>query len=125
MESKKKILIVEDETALLNALRDELKREGFLVTGAKNGKEGLEIALREQPNLILLDIIMPVMDGMDMLREIRKDKWGKKVPVIVLTNLSSSEKVADMMDNEVFEYLVKANVKIGDVVAKVKERTGS
>lgn len=121
-ETKKTILIVEDETSLRNALRDKLAREGFAVLEAKNGEEGLEVALREHPDLILLDIIMPVMDGMTMLARLREDAWGKEAKVIILTNLSESEKVSAAMAAGMFDYLVKSDWKIEDVVAKVRER---
>jgi len=119
MENKKKILIVEDETSLRNALRDKFTWEGFAVIEAKNGEEGLEIALREHPDLILFDIVMPVMDGMTMISKIRIDAWGKDAKVIVLTNLSD---VA--IAHGSYDYLVKSDWKIEDVVARVRERLG-
>ena len=122
MENKKTILVVEDEISLLNALRDKLTRENFAVLEAKNGEEGLEVALREQPDLILLDIVMPKMDGMTMLRKLREDLWGKSAKVIILTNLSDNEKIAGALEQKSQEYLVKSDWKIEDVVAKVRER---
>ena len=122
MENKKTILVVEDEISLLNALRDKLTRENFAVLEAKNGEEGLEVALREHPDLILLDIVMPKMDGMTMLRKLREDLWGKSAKVIILTNLSDNEKVAEALEQKSYEYLVKSDWKIEDVVAKVRER---
>ncbi|OGI26051.1 MAG: hypothetical protein A3J76_05605 [Candidatus Moranbacteria bacterium RBG_13_45_13] len=124
MENKKTILIVEDEISMLNALRDKFTREGFEVLEAKNGEEGLEIALRDHPDLILLDIVMPKMDGMTMLKRIRADAWGKDVKVIILTNLSDNEKTAAALAQGSYDYLVKSDWKIEDVVAKVKERLG-
>ncbi|OGH71913.1 MAG: hypothetical protein A3G00_00140 [Candidatus Magasanikbacteria bacterium RIFCSPLOWO2_12_FULL_43_12] len=122
MENKKTILVVEDEISLLNALCDKLTRENFAVLEAKNGEEGLEVALREHPDLILLDIIMPVMDGITMLKKLREDAWGKNAKVIILTNLSDNEKVAEALEQKSQEYLVKSDWKIEDVVAKVRER---
>lgn len=119
---RKKILIVEDEMPLRDALRDKLAREGFAALEAKNGEEGLEIALRDHPDLILLDIIMPRMDGMTMLKELRKDIiWGAKAKVIILTNLSEIVKVSEAIAQESFNYLVKSDWKIEDVVIKVKD----
>lgn len=120
----KKILIVEDEIPLREALVDKLTREGFDALEAKNGEEGLQAALKEKPDLILLDIIMPVMDGMTMMKKLREDEWGKKVPIILLTNLSATEEriVKGIVENEPAYYLVKSDWKIGDVVKKVKER---
>lgn len=120
----KRILIVEDEPSLLTILVDKLNREGFSCLEAKNGEEGLKVALREHPDLILLDIIMPVMDGMTMLYELRKDPWGKDAKVIFLTNLSEAEKVAESLSQGVFDYLVKSDWKLEDIVIKVKEILG-
>lgn len=117
----KKILVVEDEVALRNILVEKLKLEGFDVIEAKNGEEGLEISIDQKPNLILLDIIMPKMDGLKMLEKLREDKWGKKVPVIVLTNLSSGMEMSKSAENGVLSYLVKTDWKLEDVVNKVKE----
>lgn len=121
-EDKKVVLIVEDDSHLKNALHDKLTREGFAVLEAKNGKEGLETALREHPALILLDIIMPVMDGMTMLKKLREDPWGAMARVIILTNLSDMEKTADAVEHNSYDYLIKSDWKLEDVVEKVRER---
>ena len=120
----KKILIIEDEPALREALADKLSREGFSCLEAKNGLEGLDFALKEHPDLILLDIIMPVMDGMTMLEELRKNPWGKNVPVILLTNLSEVEKVAESLRHGIYDYLVKSDWSLEDIVKKVKGKLG-
>ncbi len=79
MEAKKnKILIVEDEATICNALRDKLAGAGFLVLAAKNGEEGLKAALKERPDMILLDILMPKMDGLAMLKQLRENAWGER-----------------------------------------------
>lgn len=123
--TKKKILIIEDEVSQRKALVDKFIREGFSVLEARDGEEGLRVALKEQPNIILLDIIMPKMDGMTVMKKLRQEnEWGKKVPIILLTNLSSDD---DKTMNRIKEdspayYLVKANLKIGDLVEKVKEQ---
>ena len=117
---KKKILIVEDEMAILNVLADKFTLEGFEVAVAKNGQEGLKIALKNHPDLVLLDIVMPIMDGMTMLGELRKDLWGKDVSVIFLTNLSDASRVLQSLDQGVNDYLVKSDWKIKDIVEMVK-----
>ena len=121
---KQGILIVEDEVSMLNALRDKFTREDFAVFEAKNGERGLEIALREHPDLILLDIAMPVMDGMTMMKKLRQENdWGKKVPIILLTNLNEDDKInIRITEDEPAYYLVKSDWKIDDVVKKVRER---
>jgi len=118
----KTILVVEDELSTLEALVEIFTIEGFNVLEAKNGKEGLEVALKKHPDLILLDIIMPKMDGMAMLRQLRKDNWGKRAKVIILTNLSAVERTTEALDSRVYDYFVKANWKITDLVEKVKEK---
>lgn len=120
---KQSILIVEDDIPELNALRDKLTREGFATLEAKNGEEGLATALSQHPDLILLDIIMPVMDGMTMLKKLRAEtEWGKTAKVIMLTNLSDNKMVANAIEQGSHEYLVKCDWKIEDVVAKIRER---
>lgn len=122
----KKILIVEiveDEPSLIEALRNKLNKEGFSVLEARNGKIGLDLALKERPDLILLDIIMPVMDGLTMLQELRKkDEWGKNVPVIILTNLSDDKKVMEAVKEGSYDYLIKSDWSINEVISKVRER---
>jgi DNA-binding response OmpR family regulator len=124
MNEKKTILIIEDESSLVSVIKAKFVKEGFVVLKAGNGVEGLKMALRKHPDLILLDIIMPKMDGMTMLKKLRTDTWGKSVPVIMLTNLSDTAKVADAIDQGSYDYLVKSNWKLKDVVAKVRERLG-
>jgi len=116
-----KILIVEDEKSLVIALKEKIVKEEMEAIVAKNGKEGLDLALREHPDLILLDIVMPVMDGITMLKKLRNDKWGRDVPVIILTNLSDAQKVAEGIDQNVCGYLVKSDWKIEEVMKKIKE----
>jgi len=118
---KRKILIVEDEVSILRALHDELTNNGFIVLEAKNGQEGLEIALREHPDLILLDIVMPVMDGIAMLDKLRDDAWGENAQVIILTNLSDAEKARQAMVKGSYAYLVKSDWKLEEVAAKVSD----
>lgn len=125
MENKKEktILIVEDEKSLSNAISDVLNRHNFISIQAKDGKEGLELALKEHPDLILLDLIMPEMDGMTTLRKIREDSWGQNVPVIILTNLSATDEqlISDMIKYKALNYLIKSDWKLEDVIKKVEE----
>jgi DNA-binding response OmpR family regulator len=126
MADLKKVLIVEDEPPMLLALTKKFEKENFQVLGAKNGEEGYKTALAKHPDLILLDLVMPKMDGMTMMKKLRKEnEWGKKVPIILLTNLSADDKImAGVVEGEPSYYLVKADWKIDDVVQKVKQRLG-
>ena len=122
-KKQKTILIIEDERSLREALVDILRIKEFRTLSAINGSEGVEIALREHPELILLDIIMPEMDGMAALKKIRDDAWGKKVPIIILTNLSETvdQFAADAKAQKVTYYLVKSDWKLHDIVKKIED----
>lgn len=123
MISPKTILIVEDDQTLHKALVDKFTREGFLVLQANDGQEGLNQALTNHPDLILLDIIMPKMDGITMLKKLQATEAGSRIPVIFLTNLTDSSNMAGAMGGG-FDYLVKSDWRIEDVVKKVKEKLG-
>ena len=123
--AKKILLIVEDESSIRKAIIEKFEREGFELLNASDGVQGLDLANRYHPDIILLDIVMPKMDGMTMLRKLREsDDWGKQVPVIILTNLSSDDdrRISEIAELLPAYYLVKADWKISDVVEKVKER---
>ena len=121
-KSGKKVLVVEDEAPLRELLITELKREGILALGAKDGEEGLTVALKEHPDLLLVDIIMPKKDGLEMVRSLRDDAWGKEASVVLLTNLNDSEKIVQAIEYGAREYLVKADWKIEDVIRMVKDK---
>jgi CheY-like chemotaxis protein len=127
-EHKKiKVLIVEDSNLINKVYTSELISEGFDVTSANNGEEGIKIALEEQPDIILLDIIMPVMDGLTMMNLLRNEnQYGKKVPIILLTSLSPNEEkiMEEIVKGEPAYYLVKSECKPSDVVEKIRERLG-
>lgn len=124
MELNKRLLIIDDEVLVLKSLSEKFTHEGFSVQTARDGKEGITKALSDHPDIILLDIIMPVMDGLTMLRLLRQDSWGKDAEVIILTNLSSAEKAQSALEQKVSDYLVKTEWSIGDLVKKVKEKLG-
>ena len=117
-----KILIVEDDEPLFTALKDNLSAAGFEhLLGARDGEEGLSIALKEKPDLILLDILMPKMDGMTMLDKLCKDGSCKDTKVVLLTNLEADESIMKgIVAHEPSFYLVKANFTVKDVIQKVK-----
>jgi len=119
---KKKILIVEDEESLRMALADKLISQGYETVRAKNGKEGLEIAFNQKPDLILLDIVMPVMDGITMLYKLRDDERGKSIPVMLLTNLSDPNAIADGVEERADGYFVKSDWKLHDIMEVIDKR---
>ena len=118
----KKILIVEDELAYVKLLHDQLVAKGYEVITAKDGKEGLALAQKEEPDMILLDIRMPVMDGMTMLSLLRKNGNGKKAKVIMLTNLEPDDKIiGDVVKDQPAYYFIKSDVKLDDMLEKIHE----
>jgi len=123
MKTQKTILVVEDEKNIRRALVDILQIKNFLTLEAENGIEGLELALTKHPDLILLDLMMPKMDGMTTFKKIRANVWGKNVPVIIFTNLSatSEQLVSDIVEDKPAHYLIKSDWKIHDVVKKIEE----
>lgn len=118
----KKILIVEDEIAYLKLLSSQLTEKGYQVIEAIDGKKGLEKAKIENPDLILLDIRMPVMDGMAMLNLLRKEEAGKKAKVIILTNLEPDDKIIEeVVNDQPSYYFVKSDIQFNDLLEKIKE----
>lgn len=122
---KKTILIIEDELPMLKALSDKFTLEGFEILEAKDGEEGLKTATSKKPDLIILDIFMPVMDGKTMFEKLRQNAWGKTVPVIILTNLNPDDKTLDeLMKNGPSYYFIKSKWKLEELVSKVKKELG-
>lgn len=119
-----KIVFIEDETTLQKMLSAALKEVGYSVVAASDGEAGLAAVRAEKPDLVLLDLILPKMDGFTVLSEIKKDEATLKIPVIVLTNLESAENVEKVVALGATTYLVKANYDLPDIVAKIKEVLG-
>lgn len=119
MTTQKSILYVEDEDLLSEALSDKLTRSGFTVHVAKNGVEGLTLAQSVQPACIVLDIIMPKMHGIEMLKRLRAETWGVNIPVIILSNLSAQADVEESKKYHVKEFIIKAQCPLDDLVKKI------
>lgn len=116
-----RILLVEDDPSLSALYKDLLEKENFSVSLATDGESALKIALNTMPDIILLDILLPKMNGMTVMTHIRSTDWGKKEPIIILTNVDPDD---SMMQNIVYDqptyYLLKANTTPGEVLEKVK-----
>ena len=125
VKNRKKILIVEDELPMLQELTRAFTNAGFETFGAKNGEEGLAVAIEKNPDMILLDLVMPKMDGMTMLKKLRQNVHGENIPVIVLTNLNDSKAVAALFENGVREYLVKSDWDVEELIKKVNKKLGT
>ena len=121
-----KILVVEDDKMMQEVLVTRLSKEPiFKVYIANNGKEGLVSVLANNPDLILLDVIMPVMDGIQMFKELRKSFWSKNIPVIFLTSYDTSEEVLQSISEEKpAYYLLKSTMNLNDIVEKIKVTLG-
>ncbi len=121
MTKKKKVLIVEDEKMLSEMYMTKFNMDGFEVVQAFDGKEGLDKAKTENPDIILLDIIMPKLDGFIVLRELKLDDSLKKIPVLLLTNLGQEDDIKKGKKLGAEDYFVKANHSPAEIVEKVKK----
>jgi len=116
-----KILFIEDETALQKTLSAVMEQAGHTVVNAYDGEKGLELAQEAAPDLILLDLILPKMDGFSVLEKLKGDQKTKDIPVIVLTNLESVDDVEKVIGLGATTYLVKANYDLDDIAGKINE----
>jgi DNA-binding response OmpR family regulator len=116
-----KIAIIEDDATISQMYRMKFEASGFDVQLASDGKRGVELVEAFLPDIILLDLKMPEMNGVDALRIIRKSSWGKDIPVIILTNLGEEEAPKEVRLLGIHSYIVKANLTPRQVVQRVKE----
>ena len=116
------ILLVEDDKVLVSMYQTLLQNHGYAVKIGYNGEEGLKIALSDHPDLILLDVRMPKMDGITMLEHLRKDLWGEKAKVIILSNLDPTDQIlGSIVENHPTYYLIKSNNPPELVLEQIKE----
>lgn len=116
-----KVLIVEDDDFLLQMYVTKLELEGFKVFAAINGMQGLKNAQKEKPDLILLDLNLPEMDGFQVLEQLKKSEDTKDIPVLILTNYAQKEDIDRCLDLGAVDYLIKAHFVPSEVIAKIKE----
>lgn len=119
--TQKKILIIEDDEHISKIYDIKLKSEGMNVVIARDGVEGLEKVISEDPALIMLDLMIPKKDGFEVLAEVKKMPNRKNIPVIILSNLGQQSDVERVMALGAVDYLVKANLSFQEVVAKIRE----
>lgn len=115
------LLLVEDDPLLVTMYQTKFSAEGFQVFTATDGVVGLQLAKSQQPDIIVLDIMMPKLDGIEVLRIIRQDQGLKNIPVLMLSNLSELAKQKEAMELGAKEFLVKANLTPTEVVTKIKQ----
>lgn len=117
-----KILIVEDDRLLVTMYKQKFEKDGYEVSTAFDGAEGLKKIREEKPTLVLLDIMMPKMHGLEVLEEAKRDPETKDIPIVLLTNLARGEEDINRgLELGAIAYLVKSQLRPSQVVAKVKE----
>lgn len=120
-ESKKMILLVEDDPLLVKMYSTKLIKEGYGVISAEDGECGLNLALSQKIDLILLDVMMPKLSGIDLLIKLRQDPKGKDIPVIVISNLTQEEEAQKALSLGAKEYLIKANLTPSQIIEKIRK----
>ncbi len=126
MAIRKKILLVEDDSFLRDICLKKLNKDGFEVAAAADGEEALKLVENFAPDIILLDIILPSIDGFGVLKEIREHKNGsvRNIPVIMLTNLGQEEDIDKALKLGASDYLIKAHFTVEEIVHKIKDKLG-
>lgn len=123
--SKKKVLIVEDDSFVAEVYSTKLLEMGHEVQIAQNGEEGLALVEKEKPDLILLDILMPVMGGIEMLEALKKKAEWKDIPVILLTNVGEKESIQKVRNLGVQDYIIKSHFTPAEVIEKIETILGT
>ncbi len=118
------VLIIEDDTFLANIYKTKFEMEGFKVSVSENGEVGLADAKKKKPQIILLDILLPKMDGFTVLKHLKGEAETKDIPVILLTNLGQKDDVEKGLELGAVDYLIKAHFKPSETVDKVKKVLG-
>ena len=114
------LLVIEDEIALRTILVDKLTQVGYKTLQAENGKVGLLLAIEKQPDLILLDLLMPVMSGVETITKIRSHPQGKDLKIMVITNMSSAEAMPPEIEEHIVGHFIKSDWSLGELVKKIQ-----
>lgn len=118
---KKKILLIEDDSFLISMYTVKFELENFEVVAAEDGEKGLGLAIKEKPDIILLDILLPKMNGFEVLKELKNNKETSPIPVILLTNLSQKNEIEQGLALGAQDYLIKAHFMPSEVMDKIKK----
>lgn len=121
MDNKKKVMIVEDDTVLANALSLALEDQGYQISLATDGEEAERMIVQEVPDLILLDLLLPIKNGFEVLKVVRQNPDTKDISVVILTNFEQETSIDEGMRLGAKDYIVKANIDIKDVPGIVKK----
>jgi len=116
----KKILIIEDDKFLRELIGQKLLKEGYDIVEAVDGEKGLKSIKDEKPDLVLLDLILPGMDGFEVLTKIKKDSDIAEIPVIILSNLGQKDDIEKGLKMGAVDYLIKAHFTPGEIIDKIK-----
>ena len=116
----KKILVIEDDKFLRKVINKKLSKEGYLVIEAIDGEKGLKATKEEKPDLVLLDLVLPEMDGFEVLDKIEKEPTLSKIPVIILSNLGEKEEIEKGFRMGAKDYLIKAHLTPGEIVDRIE-----
>lgn len=116
-----RILLVEDDPAMATLYQDLFEKEGYSITVATDGEQGLKLALSSMPDIMLLDVLLPKMNGLTILTRVRATDWGKKTPIIMLSNVDPDDTMMQHIGHgQPTYYLLKANTNPGELLEKVK-----
>jgi len=121
INNKPLILVAEDDTMYAKVYKNKLAKEGFEVIHAENGKVAVKLAKENKPDLILMDLIMPIMDGFAALKALKEDPSTKAIKVVILSNLGQDSDIEKAKEAGATEYLVKTNISINEMVEKVRQ----
>jgi len=119
----KRVMIAEDDQFLANAYRVKLEKEGFEVSIVDQGQELLDKVKNFEPHLILLDLVMPIMDGFEALKALKANKDTRNIPVLITSNLGQQTDLDKSMKLGAVDYIIKSNVSIKDIIKKVRKIT--
>lgn len=120
----KKILFIEDEAVLQKTFEGAFRAEGYDVISALDGETGVKLAKTQKPDLILLDLVLPKLNGFEVLRKLKNDSDTREIPVIILTNLERMSDIDKALELGATTYLVKVNYSLEEVIKKVKKTLG-
>lgn len=120
-QTAKTLLVIDDDNLVRKSLADALEQQGFQVIQAADGEAGLEQALSAKPDMVITDVKMPQLDGLDMMDRLRQDEWGSSVPVVFLTSDESTDTVNQALSAGVISYLPKSSLSPDEIAEQINQ----
>lgn len=117
----KKVLFIEDDALIVKIYTARLTKDGYEVYTADNGEDGIKVALEVKPDLVVLDVMMPKVDGFGVLEKLRADATLKTIPILLYSNLAQEEELKRALAMGATEFIVKANISPTELVEKIKK----